>query len=74
MSLDGDQTLTVLLTPHDASLQTTIRVLDDDGTVLGESSAGGPGELHVMQTATIATDGTYAIEVVENQGQGAYEF
>jgi hypothetical protein len=72
LALAAGQTLTLVLST-DPTLQGTITVTDPGGNIDGTATAANPGQQLVLQTAPVATAGTYTISVSGAQStQGNY--
>ncbi|TVS19950.1 MAG: hypothetical protein EA424_06450, partial [Planctomycetaceae bacterium] len=70
--LDAGQTATVLFTPLDASIRAEVQWIGPSG-VLETATAAAAGEVLLIQTAPVAEDGTYRIQLTALDGTGGYE-
>ena len=71
--VDADQTITLRLSPQDASIQGQIDLLDPTSALLGSASASTAGETVILQTVSMTQTGTYTIDLTSLAGTGAYE-
>ena len=67
LELDGGQTLSLVVTPTLPGQQLVVQVLDPSSTVVG-SAVAAAGKNAVIQTAPIATGGTYTIQISDAAG------
>jgi hypothetical protein len=70
LPLAANQSLTLVLTV-DPSLTGTVTVLDPSSNVVGTATGASAGQTVVLQTAPVATAGTYSL-VVSGSGTGNY--
>ena len=68
VSLNAGETLTLVGSPTTPSLQLFLTVLDPDSNVVANASAPAPGADAVIETAPVATTGTYTIAVYDVNG------
>jgi hypothetical protein len=68
LALDAGQTLSVIGTPSTAALQLGLSVLGPNGKVVANATAPAAGQNAVIQTATVATTGTYTIRIKDTAG------
>jgi subtilase family serine protease len=73
IQLDAGQTLTLRLTPREASIQGQLELLDPDNVSLALASAATAGQTVLLQTVPIAEAGTYTFMLTSLAGIGAYE-
>ncbi|MBI2875792.1 MAG: right-handed parallel beta-helix repeat-containing protein, partial [Candidatus Tectomicrobia bacterium] len=73
LEVEGGQTITLRLTPQDASIVGRVEFLGPGGASLGVASATGAGETVLLQTVPIADGGTYELHLSNAEGNGAYE-
>ena len=73
ISLDPNQTITVLVTANVAGLQPTVTLTDPSSAVIASATAAAPGQNALIETAPAATAGTYTMTVGGAGGTtGAY--
>ena len=68
LSLNAGETLTLVATPTTPSLQLWLTVLDPSSNVVASTEASAPGADAVIETAPVATTGTYTIVVYDVNG------
>ena len=68
VSLNAGETLTLIGTPTTASLQLAITILDPNFNAIASTTAAAQGDNAVIETAPIATTGTYTIEIFDANG------
>ena len=73
LAIDADQTITLRVTPFNATLQPHVELLDPSDVSLGTASAGGAGETALLQTIETLATGNYEILVTGLGGAGDYE-
>lgn len=73
VNLDPGQTVTVLLTPQDASITGSVALLGPDASTLATATAAGAGQRVLLQTVAASEAGTYTIDVENTEGSGPYQ-
>ena len=68
VSLNAGETLTLTGVPNTSSLQLWLTVLDPNGNVVAYTDASAPGQDALIETAPVATTGTYTIVVYDVNG------
>ena len=68
LPLNAGGTLTLIGTPTTSALQLTITVLDPSNNVVATATAPAAGQNSVIETAPVATTGTYTIKVSDAGG------
>jgi hypothetical protein len=73
LTLDAGQTVTVVLTPRDASIQGQIELFAPGGASLGLATSAATGQAAILQTVAIGAAGSYRLDATSLAGAGAYQ-
>ncbi|HQR41927.1 MAG TPA: hypothetical protein PLX97_04570, partial [Gemmatales bacterium] len=75
VNVDPGQTITILMTPTQATLQPTIELRDPSNSVIGSASAGAANQNALLQTVAATSGGVYTIRLSGAGGSiGNYTF
>ena len=73
IDLDPGQTATLVLRPHDGTLQGRLDLLGPDGASLGLAAAAAAGQAAILQTIPVTAAGEYRVGIRALAGAGGYE-
>jgi hypothetical protein len=73
IQVDEGQTVSVLMTPQNASIIGRVELFDPSGTSLGWTRSPFAGRLALLQSAPIQAIGTYSLDLTALSGSGPYD-